>query len=54
MTCLNFRLADTNDDVMKFNNEKLQQLLATNSLVGAITQAPNELIKEKLNKIKYD
>ena len=68
MTCLNFSpttsekctnpytlwLADTNDDVMKINNEKLQQLLATNtaacriisrsrhSPVGALTQAPNE------------
>ena len=68
MTCLNFSpttsdkcthpytlwLADTNDDVMKINNEKLQHLLATNtaayriisrhSPVGALTQAPNELI----------
>jgi len=68
MTCLNFSpttsdkctnpytlwLADTNDDVMKINNEKLQQLLATNtaayriisrhSPVGALTQAPNERI----------
>jgi hypothetical protein len=47
-------VADTNDDVMKINNEKLQHLLATNtaayriisrhSPVGALTQAPNELI----------
>ena len=59
-------MADTNDDVMKINNEKLQQLLATNtaacriisrsrhSPVGALTQAPNELIKENLYKIKQD
>jgi len=78
MACLNFSpttsekctnpytlwLADTNDDVMKINNEKLQQLLAANtaayriisrhSPVGVLTQAPNELIKEKLYKIKHD
>ena len=78
MICLNFSpttsekctnpytlwLADTNNDVVKINNEKLQQLLTTNttgyriisshSPVGALTSAPNELIKEKLYKIKHD
>jgi hypothetical protein len=48
-------LADTNNDVMKINNEKLQQLLTTSptayriisrhSPVGALIPAPNELAK---------
>ena len=57
-------LADTNNDVMKINNEKLQQLLTTSptayriisrhSPVGALTPAPNELTKQKLHKINHD
>ena len=67
MTCLTFSptssekctnpytlwLADTNNDVMKINNEKLQQLLTTSptayriisrhSPVGALIPAPNDL-----------
>ena len=78
MTCLTFSpitsekctnpytlwLADTNNDVMKINNEKLKQLLTTSptayliisrhSPVGALIPTPNELTKQKLYKIKHD
>jgi hypothetical protein len=57
-------LADTNDDVMQINNQKLQQLLTTSptayriisrhSPVAALIPAPNEITKEKLYKIKHD
>ena len=69
MTCLTFspttseKCTNPYNDVMKINNEKLQQLLTTSptayriisrhSPVGALIPAPNELTKQKLYKKKH-